>query len=330
MIKKTMRLLTREDIESLITIDEVIEIMRDLFGSIAEGKLFLPERVVVECVNKKDSVLFMPGYIPEKGGLGIKIVSVFPTNKSRNIPTTTGQLILNDPETGKIIAIMEAGLITALRTAAVSAVATDLLALKDANSLGLFGAGIQGRYHIHAISRVRPIENIFIYDTDRQKAEDLASHIESSIEKLSTINVADRPKDVVTRSKIIITATTARSPVFKGSDILPQTHINAIGSFKPDVRELDDETVLRSIIYVDNRDSVLTEAGDLIIPIKSGLISPDCIRSDLSELIKDKGRGRNNEDDITLFKSVGLAVEDIAVGINILKRAEKRKTGLIF
>jgi ornithine cyclodeaminase/alanine dehydrogenase-like protein (mu-crystallin family) len=325
-----MRLLKRQDIEKLITMEEVIGLMRDVFASVGNDEVVLPDRTVIEMANKKDAVLFMPGYIPELKSIGIKIVTVFPGNLSKNIPAINAQVLLNDPDTGEVICVMEGGLITAMRTAAVSAVATDHLAVKDADSLGLFGAGVQAKSQIKAIMAVRPIRSVRIYDVIPEAAQTLAGTMASIAGDSCSFQAVTDPAEVVIQSRIIVTATTSPTPVFNGSHLQPGTHINAIGSFKPHVREVDDETIGRARLFVDSRVLSLIEAGDLIIPIESGLITREDIQAELGELVLGKNNGRESDDEITFFKSVGMAVQDMAVAKTIYKKAEEHNIGTVF
>ena len=324
-----MRILKRKDILSLITMKEVIEIIRNVFIAVGKNQVVLPERTVVEMKDGKNAVLFMPGYMPTINGIGIKIVSVFPDNISKGIPTINAQVLLNNPETGEIMCMMEGGLITAMRTAAVSAVATDILALEDAHTLGIFGAGVQSKSQIEAIMEVRPITNVKIFDVDINAATNLAETMKSLKGEACEFEASTTPDEVVNDSKIIVTATTSTTPVFDGSLLTGGTHINAIGSFKPHIREVDDTTMQRASLFVDALEHALAEAGDLIIPMNTGIITKTDIKADLGELVLNKKSGRGKKEEITFFKSVGMAVQDIAVADAIIKKAEEQNVGVV-
>jgi ornithine cyclodeaminase/alanine dehydrogenase-like protein (mu-crystallin family) len=253
----------------------------------------------------------MPGYLPHINGLGIKVISIFPSNLMRNIPTAFAKILLIDTETGRSLALLDGGYITAMRTAAVSAVAADILARKDADSLGIFGAGTQGHSHIEAVMHVRRLRDIMIYDVDPVRAEELISGLPEDWKRRSNFRTGTTPEEVVARCSIIMTATTSASPVFPGKKLRPGTHVGAVGSYKPHVREIDDDAIQQMHIFVDRRIDALEEAGDLIIPIKSGLITENAIKGELSGLVSGKTAGRSCSEDITFFKSVGLAIEDI-------------------
>lgn len=324
-----MRLLSRSDVEKLITMKETLELMKDVFFDVTRNAVILPERTVIELANKTDAVLFMPAYIPRTGAIGIKIVSIFLGNVSKGIPTTTAQILLNNPDTGEVLCIMDGGIVTALRTGAVSGVATDILSRRDAENLGVFGAGVQAKTQIEAILEVREINCVKIYDINSASARKLASEMNETNPYTCRFQAVESPDAVVTSSDIVVTATTSKTPVFDGNLLKLGTHINSIGSFKPSAREVDDATIRRSRIFVDSTHA-LKEAGDLIIPIKKGAISERDIQADLGELIAGEKTGRKNAEEITFFKSVGMAVEDIAVAQRIYRKAEENNLGILF
>jgi ornithine cyclodeaminase/alanine dehydrogenase-like protein (mu-crystallin family) len=225
--------------------------------------------------------------------------------------------------------MMDGGYVTALRTAAVSAVATDILAVTGARRLGVFGAGVQARSHVEAIGSVRAIHCVNVYDQNPERARSLVGSLRASATNGCRFEVSPSPDALVGGSDIIVTATTSRTPVFDGSLLSRGTHVNAIGAFKPEDRELDDETIRRARVFVDSRHEAMAEAGDLIIPIANGAIGPDAVLGDLAYLVVDQRRGRQSPHDVTVFKSVGLAVEDIVVADYVLKKAETANVGTV-
>lgn len=323
-----MRLIKRDDVRQLISMEEIIQAMRDVFAAVGRDEVVLPERTILETNDKTGTVLFMPGYIPEIDGIGIKIVSVFPGNVSRNLPSINAQVILIHPETGDVMAVIEGGWITAMRTAAVSAVATDILANPDSETLGVFGAGVQGRSHIQAIRKVRPIKNVKIYDVLQDKAKDLADEFRQKVDDCR-FQAVDNPDAAVAGSDIVVTVTSSENPVFDGKLLEKGIHINAVGSYKPHVREVDDETIRKANLFVDSRAASLIEAGDLIIPLKKGLITQNDIKAELGELVLGKKEGRKTHDEITYFKSVGMAVQDIAVAKAVYEKALEKNRGIV-
>jgi ornithine cyclodeaminase/alanine dehydrogenase-like protein (mu-crystallin family) len=324
-----MRLLNREDVTELLSMKEIISLMRRVFRLVQEKGVNMPERTVLNMANNEDAVLFMPCAVHEAGHVGQKTVTVFPQNPASHLPAIQAQIQLIDPHNGKLLCIMDGTLITAMRTAAVSALATDLLANEDANSLGVFGCGVQGETHIRAIMEVRNLDEVTVLDNSPGQAESLIEKTDDLKEKCN-IHIAASSEALIRQSDIVVTATTSKVPVFNGTHLLPGTHINAIGSFKPSVREVDDTTISRSRVFVDTLEHALAEAGDLLIPIDRGVLSKHDIIAELGELVTGKKTGRTDKNDITFFKSVGLAAEDIIVAGQIFQKAEQHNLGMIY
>jgi ornithine cyclodeaminase/alanine dehydrogenase-like protein (mu-crystallin family) len=325
-----MRILSRPDIEQLIDMREVIALMRELFVEIGSGSVAMPQRSAITLRGGKDTVLFMPGHVGRMNSVGVKVVSVFPDNPATNGRSTiNATVLLNDAETGEILAMMDGGHVTALRTAAVSAVATDLLALAGGHRLGVFGAGVQARSHVEAILAVRPIDCVSVYAPNQERARGLVDAFRANGANGCRFDVAPSPDAIASGCDIIVTATTSRTPVFDGRLLAPGTHVNAIGAFRPQDRELDDETIRRARVFVDSRDQAMAEAGDVIIPIASGTVAPNAVLGDLAELVANRHCGRQSPEDITVFKSVGLAVEDIVVAALVLKKAAAANVGTV-
>lgn len=323
-----MRLLSDSDIEKLISPKEVIQIMKNVFSQIGGSNVVIPERAVIELGDGRGDVLFMPGYIPEDGCIGIKIVSVSPGNRRKGKPTTTALVVLNNVDTGEAVSVMDGTYITALRTAAVSALATDHLAKKDASTLGIFGSGVQARSHIEVLREVRDIRRVKIYGPNRENSRRLAHRMDSLLGRNCEVETVESPNSAVIDSDIIVTATTSKIPVFDGTLLREGTHINSIGSFKPHHREVDDVTIKRAKIFVDSYSSSLSEGGDLMVPLKKGIISERDIKADLGELILGKKKGRETDREITFFKSVGIAVQDIAVAQRVYAKATESNSGM--
>jgi len=321
-----MQVLTRADIAPLIGHADVIPLMRRVFEEFAHGRVQLPDRIALQGPGTNDTILVMPAAVPEAGGVGTKVISIYPSNATRNLPTISSQIVLLDAETGRVRAILDGAYITELRTSAVSALATDILARSGASSLGVFGAGVQAKNHIQAILAVRHVAEVRIYS----RTAKLVSHLCGELRDLYP-NVAfdpmESPNALAAAADIIVTATTSVDPVFSGSVLRPGTHIAAIGSFKPHVRELDDVTISRSSIFVDILEHAMKEAGDLISPIERGIIGPDRIKGDLGELVTGSCSGRTDDKEITLFKSVGAAMEDIIMAAAVCDRFEKKNSG---
>lgn len=317
-------LLTRRDVEQVLTMKDAIEAVQEGFRRLALGEVLMPQRTAVRMPEHHGLHLGMPAYIGGGDGgsgsaLAMKAVTVYPDNPAlHHLPTTIGTLLLHDPRTGALLSIMDAGYLTAMRTGAVSGVATRFLAPEDARSVGIFGAGIMAMTQLLAIAEVRKIERAMVYDTARERAERFVSDAASRLE--IDIEVARAPRQCLD-CEIIATATSSRTPVFDGSGLGPGTHINGIGSHAPDARELDTETFLRSKVVVDHAPACLAEAGDLIIPMKEGAFSEEWIHASLGEIVAGKKPGRESAEEVTLFKSVGLAVQDAATAARVYELA---------
>lgn len=255
----------------------------------------------------------------------MKAVSVFPGNAKRGIDTHQGAVLLFEADTGRLSALMDGAAITAIRTAAVSGVATDLLARSDASELAILGAGVQARTHVEAIAAVRPLRRVRIWSRNPERAATLASELRPrftfSIDAPLGAEAAVRDADIVT------TVTASAEPVLQRGWLKPGVHINAVGSSIPTSREIDTATMVAARLFVDRRESALAEAGDLLIPMKEGAVKADHIQAELGDVIIGKHPGRRSSGELTLFKSLGLAVEDVASAAYIVRRARETGTG---
>lgn len=319
-------LLTRTDIQSFLTIKDAMEAVEEAFRQLALGTVDMPQRPVIRVPDHHGVVLFMPALIGGMGALGMKVVSVYPDNpKKYDKPTVLGLILLNDPATGEVVAIMDGGFITAMRTGAVSGVATKYLARSDAQVAGVFGAGVQARAQLLALAEARPLVRAVVYDVvpeARQRfAADLSAQLGIPVEPV------DDPRAAVEGCDVIATATSARDPIFDGAWVAPGTHINGIGSHAPDMRELDTAIIQKARVIVDLRAAALAEAGDLIIPIQEGAITADHIAGELGEVIAGRIPGRTSPDEITIFKSEGLAIQDVSVATKVYQLARARSIG---
>jgi ornithine cyclodeaminase/alanine dehydrogenase len=305
---------------------DCISAVEEAFREFELGTTQMPTRVSLSLGDKSGWLGAMPAYLARAGSLSTKIVSVYGNNATlRGIPNVLATIILNDVETGRAEAILEGSYITAMRTGAVSGVATKYLARNDSEVLGVFGAGVQARKQLEAVREVRKIKTVIVFDTDRYRAQGFLAEISTA----SNLNasVASSPTELVRASDIIVTATTSTTPVFSGREVKPGTHINAIGAFTPTSREIDDETVSTSKIVVDSIDASLAEAGDIIIPLKEGVIQRQDIRAELGEIITGKKPARTSLQEKTLFKSVGLGIQDAAVAKLVFEKAQRVGVG---
>jgi ornithine cyclodeaminase/alanine dehydrogenase len=321
--------LSKSQITSLLSMRESIDAVEEAFREFELGTATMPTRVGVTIPEKQGWLGVMPAYLERAGSLTTKIVTVYENNVTRyGIPNVLAAVILNDVETGRVEAIMEGSQITAMRTGAVSGVATKYLARTDAKRLGIFGAGVQARRQFQAVREVREIRSVSVYDTRKEMTRDFIA--EATAQDDVKVSVASTPEEVVRESDIIVTATTSATPVFNGRQTKPGTHINAIGAFTPSTREVDNETISTSKIVVDSLDAALAEAGDIIIPMKEGIIQRESIWAELGEIVTGKKPGRISEEEKTLFKSVGLGIQDAAVALVVFKKALSLGVGTRF
>jgi len=284
----------------------------------------MPARVSISIPKEAGWMGVMPAYSEELKALSTKIVTVFGQNASRNLPTIMATVFLCDPTTGELVAVMEGGYITALRTGGLGGLAARCLSRKDAHAVGIFGAGVQARTQLMALTEIRNITSVKIYDISKERAAAFVNEMRDKLEIEGEIcsSAAEAVKD----SDIIVTASTSREPVFDGDLVRPGTHINAFGSFKPDERELDSKTVMKSKVFVDLREAAFAEAGDVIIPIQEGKMKREHVLGEIGEVLIGSKRGRTSRMDITLFKSVGVGIQDCAAAS--LAYAKARELGL--
>lgn len=323
-------LLSRNDVQALLTMPDCIGIVEEAFRQHALGNVIMPQRTAIRIPALHGLQLGMPAYIGgDVGALALKVVTVYPDNPSAfGLPTTIGVLLLNDARTGAPLAIMDAGFLTGMRTGAVSGVATRHLARADAKRVGVFGGGIMARMQLAAVCAVRPVEEVRVYDVDAGRAEAWARDMRASLGV--DVRCAAQPREAVEGMDIVVAASSATQPVFDGAWLAPGQHINGIGSHAPAARELDSETVRRSKVFPDHTDACLAEAGDFLIPLGEGAITAEHFRASLGEVVAGLKPGRESDEEITLFKSVGLALQDVATAHFVYTKALEAKRGTEF
>jgi ornithine cyclodeaminase/alanine dehydrogenase-like protein (mu-crystallin family) len=315
-----LRLLGATDVDRAIDMRQAIDIMATAFKELASGRANVPQRLGVE--TEAGLVLAMPGSLPEQSALAIKVVSVFPGNSRLGLPSVFGLVLVLDASSGAPLALIEGSHLTALRTGAASGLATKLMAREDARTVALFGAGVQARTQLAAVRAVRDIREVRIVSRTPQSADRLAGELTG----LETRVLADSGA-AVRGADIVITATTSATPVVFGRDVEPGTHVNAIGAYTPTMREVDADGVRRARVIVDTRQGALAEAGDLIMATRERAISTDHIVAELGEVVNGTIAGRTSEEEITLFKSVGHAAQDVALARRVLDVAVSRRLG---
>ena len=321
--------LNGEEVTRLLPMRYCIQVMRDALAALARGEALVPLRLVMRVPGASGFLGLMPGHISPKpgqdGALGLKAVSVFPGNATRGIDTHQGAVLLFEADTGRLSALLDGSAITAIRTAAVSGVATDLLARADAGEHAILGAGVQARTHIEAIAAVRPLRRVRIWSRNPERAAALASEQRPRFK--FPIEAAASPEAAVREADIVTTVTASPEPILQRGWLKEGVHINAVGSSIPTSREIDTATMAAARLFVDRRESALAEAGDLLIPMLEGAVKGDHVEAELGEVITGKNRGRRSPVEITLFKSLGLAVEDVASAAYVVARARETGTG---
>lgn len=322
-------MLNGEQVAELMPMPECIKVMRDALAALARGEALVPLRTVMRVPGVSGFLGLMPGYISpragQEGALGMKAVSVFPGNAQRGIDTHQGAVLLFEADTGRLSALMDGAAITAIRTAAVSGVATDVLARRDASELAILGAGVQARTHIEAIAAVRPLRRVRIWSRNAEHAAALAAELRRRFG--FPIEAAPSAEAAVREADIVATVTASPEPILQRAWLKEGVHINAVGSSIPTSREIDTATMVAARLFVDRRESALAEAGDLLIAIGEGAVRGDHVQAELGEVIIGKNPGRRSPRELTLFKSLGLAVEDVASAAYIARRARETGTG---
>jgi ornithine cyclodeaminase/alanine dehydrogenase-like protein (mu-crystallin family) len=310
-----VRYISTEEIRSALGMPAAIEAVADALIQFSTGRALVPPRTSLEVPGFRTTALVMPAYLPGPNRIGLKLISLCEDNPARGLPFAQALTIIMDGERGTPLAVLEAGYLTAVRTGAASGAATNALARREARVAAVFGAGVQGRTQLEATAAVRTLQKAFIVDTNPQAAAAFAA------EMSARLGLAVEPAGsaaALREADIVCTATTSATPVFRDQDLKPGVHINAVGSYKPHVRELPGETIRRARLFVDDRRACLEEAGDILIPLREGLIGEGHIRAEIGEVLAGLKPGRGSDDEITIFKSVGNAVEDLAVAALVL------------
>lgn len=318
--------LNTNDVLRLLTLENCIELMAETLADLASGRFHQPLRMIVRPAEAKGLMGLMPAYrCADPTAYGLKAICVFPDNPKAGKDAHQGSVMLFSGDTGELLSLMNASPITAVRTAAVSAVATRLLAREEACELAIVGSGVQARSHLAALACVRPIKRTRVVSRTRAHADQFVAEMK---EQFSFELVAvDTPKQALNGADIIVTVTNSHEPVIDREWISPGAHINAIGTHSVAAREIDGATMAAARLFVDRRESAINEAGDFVLAIKEGLISADSIVGEIGELLIGEKRGRESQKEITLFKSLGLAIEDLACAEYLFKKAQVAGAG---
>jgi ornithine cyclodeaminase/alanine dehydrogenase-like protein (mu-crystallin family) len=315
-----VRILDEHAVRRLLPMDECIDAMSDALSSLARGEAHNPLRTMTQPAGEESLMVLMPVH---RGGerrlWGLKTLAIFPSNAERGVDLHQGFVALFDGETGETRAVLNAGGITAVRTAAVSAVATRALARREARTLALLGAGVQAKAHLEAMRAVLALDRVVAWSRTPGRA---AAELDG-VEEVATAEEAVRAADVV------VTATSATEPIVRREWLREGAHVNAVGSAFPTARELDSPTIRDAVFVVDSRESAFNESGDFLIPLRERAIAEDHIRGELGEVLIGAVEGRRADDELTVFKSLGLAVEDLVAAELVVSRAEAEGVGAV-
>jgi ornithine cyclodeaminase len=322
-----VRVISQGDVERLLPMSECIDLMAEALATLARGDAALPLRSMVWLPDRSGLLGLMPGYLGSPGRFGLKVVSIFPGNAGSGFDSHQGAVLLFDPRVGSPRAVIDASSITAIRTAAVSGVATRVLARPDAGDLAILGSGVQASSHLEAMKVVRGLRRVRAWSRDATRLRAFARR-ESERHGLE-VEVAPSAREAVEGADLVCTTTAAREPVVEGAWLAPGAHVNAVGACFATARELDTTAVVRSRLYVDRRESALAESGDILIPIDEGAIGEDHIVAELGDVLIRKAPGRETAREVTLFKSLGIAIEDLASAQHVLDRAEAQNVGVV-
>lgn len=318
-------LLSEQDVRIVLPLNDLIDAMESALAGFSSHEVTQPLRTVIEIGLQKAFVGIMPAFITEPAALGTKVVSVFGSNTAAGLPTHLATIVLLDPMTGELLAIMDGRFITEARTAAVSAVSVKRLARPDAARLAIIGSGVQARSHLEAIGSVRQLQEVRVWS--RALDNRVAFAREMRARTKAPINVAASAKDAVDGADLIVLATASREPVIQSGWIANGAHVCAVGACRPDQREMDTTLVRRGRLFVDSRTGALAEAGDVIIPMKEGAFDESHLAGELGDLILGRAAGRTSADEVTIFKSLGMAVEDVAAAHLAYVKAAERGLG---
>jgi ornithine cyclodeaminase/alanine dehydrogenase-like protein (mu-crystallin family) len=314
----TVRVLSERDVHRLLPVSECIEPMAEALAALARNELYNPLRFVVRPPNEPTLMGLMPAHRSGPDSVySLKTVCIAPGNAARGLDSHQGFVAIFSGETGETRGLVNAGAITAIRTAAVSAVATRLLARPGSRTLAILGAGTQARAHLEALRAVIPFEHVRAWSRTPGRASELPE-----------VDEAASAEEAVRGADVVVTATSAREPILHREWLAEGAHVNAVGSSIPTTRELDTATMAAASLYVDRRESTVNESGDYLFALREGAIGPEDIRGEIGELLIGAVEGRHSDSELTVFKSLGLAVEDLAAAEYVLRRAEAENAGV--
>jgi len=315
--------LSAADVDRALSMTTAITAVREAFIDLSRGEADVPVRTPISLPGD-GTALFMPVHLPRQKQLGLKVVTVVPDNRERDLPTIQALVVVFDAEDGRPLAVMDGELLTAMRTGAASGVATDALARKNASVAAVIGAGVQGMRQLEAVCCVRTIREALVFDPDREQAEAFATEMGRRLGR--TVRVLDTVSAVFA-ADVVCTATSSGQPVVADADLAKGAHVNAVGAYRSDTREIPGEAVARSKLFVDSREACLAEAGELVMAMAEGNLDPTVPPAEIGEVLAGSRPGRTDEAELTIFKSVGNAVQDLAVAGLVLEEARRLELG---
>ncbi|MGE0863186.1 MAG: ornithine cyclodeaminase family protein [Vicinamibacterales bacterium] len=319
------RLLTEQQVQSLLPMGDLIAAMEAALARFSAGEVLQPVRSVLTVGPTKAFFGLMPAYVPNPGSLGAKLVTVFADNPAKQLPSHLATILLLDPETGSLQALMDGRYITEARTAAVSAVSARFLAKRDASTLAIIGSGVQARSHLEAFAEVRQLKEVRVWSPRAASRERFVGEMTGQVPVL--VRATDTAEDAVRGADLIVLATSSTTPVIKDAWVGAGAHVVSVGACRPDQREIDPALVARARLFVDSRAAALVESGDVVMGMAAGLFDSAHIRGELGEVVLGRIEGRHGDGDVTIFKSLGMAVEDVVAADLVLRRAVETGAG---
>jgi ornithine cyclodeaminase len=316
--------LPHDDVKRLLPMADCIELMAGVLADLARGSVWQPLRFVVRPPDEPSLMGLMPAHRSQpQPSYGLKVVCIFPGNPARGIDAHQGGVLLFDGATGTPLAMVDASAVTEIRTAAVSAVATRLLAREDAKELAILGSGVQARSHLEAMASVRPFARARVWSKTAEHAQAFAAEASAPF----PVEAVPGAEEAVRGADVVVTATSSREPIVKREWLAPGAHVNAVGSSIPTARELDADTVAAASLFADARESMVNEGGDYLFAVREAGIGPEHIQAELGEILTGAHEGRRSADELTVFKSLGLAAEDLAAAELVYERARAEGVG---
>lgn len=327
MSRRHTRVLSDSDVRSLLTMPDAIAVMRGAFVDLSGGGARVPVRQLLRAPEAEAAMFTMPAFRTTDAAFGVKIITLHDRNPKRGLPRSLAKVLVFDADNGDLIGLLDGEHLTAVRTGAGSGVATEELARRDSRTVAIFGGGRQAETQLEAVCAVRPIDTVYVYTRSEHTASAFAERMSPRLD----VNIIPHPpRDRIRDADIICSATTSTQPVFLDEELGAGVHINGVGSYSPGMVEVPATTVGRSVVVVDQREAALAEAGDLIQAIAAGAFAADAIHAELGEVVAGSSPGRSSDAEVTFFKSVGNAIQDLAVASFLLARAEERDVGTTF